>query len=134
MHVMTYAIFPEMLQNRAYSFSVLFSFSNRSAFFSKCFFMFEIPEMPHFPPSDSENGKMGLFSNFKHNKVGYFEKKARDQFQNGESTEIKYVRFRGILVKMHIPSHAKFILHILLRAFQVTPPPGTALQIRTKTC
>ena len=55
LHVMTYAIFPEMLKNRAYSFLVLFSFSNRSAFFSKCFFMFEIPDIP-FSESDGKNG------------------------------------------------------------------------------
>ena len=37
LHVTAYAIFPEMRQNRTYSFSVLFSFSNWSrVFFSKC--------------------------------------------------------------------------------------------------
>ena len=52
LHVKAYAIFPEMPQNRTYSFSVLFSFSNRSrAFFSKCptFFCSFFLKCPIFP-------------------------------------------------------------------------------------
>ena len=49
-----------------------------------------------FSPSDSDNGKMGLFRNFEHNKVGHFEKKARDRLEKEKRAENVYARFWGI--------------------------------------
>ena len=39
---------------------------------------------------------MGHYRNFEHKKVGHFEKKARDRFENEKRTENEYVRFWGI--------------------------------------
>ena len=70
--------------------------------------------------SDSENGKMGLFKNFEHNKVEHFEKKARDRFENEKRTENEHVRFWGISGKMHMLSREKYLLHMLYGASQDT--------------
>ena len=62
-HVRAMHIFPEMPQNRRYSFSVIFSFSNRSrVFFSKCptFFSSFFLNAPFFPFSESDR-KNGAF-------------------------------------------------------------------------
>ena len=40
---------------------------------------------------------MGHFRKSEQEKVGHFEKKARDQFQNEKRTENEYVQFWGIL-------------------------------------
>ena len=43
-------------------------------------------------------GKMGHFKISEHKKVGHFEKKARDRFENDERTENEYVQFWGISI------------------------------------
>ena len=63
--------------------------------------------------------KIGHFRNFEHKKVGHFEKKSRDQFQN-EKTETEYVRFWGNSGKKNICHHVQNISSTLLEAFQET--------------
>ena len=43
---------------------------------------------------------MGHFRKNEHKKVGHFEKKTRDRFENEKRTENKYVRFWGISAKI----------------------------------
>ena len=84
-------------------------------FFPKCptFLCSFFPEMPHFSHLILKMGKMGHFRKNEQKKVGHFEKKARDRFENEKRTENEYVRFWGISGKICIaltwkipPSHA----------------------------
>ena len=79
--------------------------------------MFVFPEMPQFSHLIP---KMGHFRKNEHKKGAFREKKARDRFENGKSTEIEYVRFWDISGKMHMSSRAKYILHIHFGAFKET--------------
>ena len=68
-HVMAFSQSFEMPQNRRISFSVHFQFC---------------PTFSHF---QNQIGKMGHFKKFGHEKVGHFEKLARDHFLNRKGTE-----------------------------------------------
>ena len=63
--------------------------------------------------------KMGHFKVLERKKVGHFEEKARDQFQDGKKLKMN-ISFSGISRKMHTPSLAKYTLHMLVEAFQGT--------------
>ena len=65
------------------------------------------PEMPHFSYLILKMGKMGHFRKNEHKKVGHFEKKARDRFENEKNTEIEHVRFWGISGKKCICHHVQ---------------------------
>ena len=90
-------------------------------------------EMPHFFIFENlemnlilKMGKWGISRSSNIKEWGIPQKKARDQFKNGKRTENRCVRFWGISKTnayhmQHMPSRAKYILHILFGAFQVTP-------------
>ena len=76
LHVMTYAIFPEMLEHIHFWF---FSRFQIDQLFSRNAFLCSKFLISHFPIFRIRWEKWGYLN----------EKKARDQFQDGESTEIE---------------------------------------------
>ena len=101
-----------MPQNRRCSFSFIFCFLIDHVFF--------FPNAPFFLFSES-NGKNGAFQKNRAKKSGALRKKARDHLKNRKCTENEHLRFWGILKKMHMPSHDKFLFQMLFEAFHDTP-------------
>ena len=83
--------------------------------------MFVFPEMPHFSHFQNQTGKIGHFWKYEQEKVWHFEKKHVINFKTGKTPKLGMFDFGAFQEKMHIPSPAKFILHILFGAFQETP-------------
>ena len=61
---------------------------------------------------------MGHFRKNEHKKVGHFEKKHVINFKTGKAPKSNMFDFGAFQEKMHMPSRAKFIFHILFGAFQ----------------
>ena len=71
---------------------------------------------------------MGHFKKKEYRKVGHFEKKARDQFnfsylilKTENEPKMNIFDFGAFRKKMHMPSHDKFLFHMLFGAFHITP-------------
>ena len=65
--------------------------------------------------------KMGHSKIFEHKKVGHFEKKKHViDFKIGKESKMARFDSGAFQKQMHMPSRAKYFLHILFGAFQVT--------------
>ena len=84
------------------------------------FLMFENHEMPNFPHRILEMEKIGHFNVFEHKKWGISGKKHVTCFSNRKGPKLKFIDLGAFRGKMHMPSHDKFLLHMLFEVFDCT--------------
>ena len=71
--------------------------------------------------ADSENGKMGHFRKNEYKKWGISRKKHVIDFKTGKIPKLNMFDFGAFQEKLHMSSRAKYLLFILVGAFQETP-------------